>query len=71
MSELIDDFNEYVDNFLKSDKLEQMIVKKYSITDNVDFIDYDIYDADDTLFIIREIGVMQYNVFFDRFTVNM
>lgn len=64
------DFNSYVDSIM-SIKLQEMKVEKYAITDKSNYRDYDVYDASDNLFIFRETGVMQYTVFFDRFTVDM
>ena len=65
-----DEFDKYVDSIM-SLKLQAMTVEKYAISDKGNYIDYDIYDSDDNLFIFRETGVMQYTVFFDRYTVNM
>lgn len=67
----LDDFNEYVDEFMQGKKMQEMIVKKYSIMDKNSYKDYDVYDSADNLFIFRETGVMQYTVFFDRYTIKM
>ena len=48
-----------------------MNVKKYAITEQNEFRYFDIYDSGDNLFIIKENGVMQYTVFFDRYTTNL
>ena len=66
-----DDFDKYVKEFLYSKKLIEMSVKKYSITDNINYKDFDVYDSGENLFIFRETGVMQYTVFLDRNTVKM
>lgn len=65
-----EDFNNYVDNIM-SLKMQEMVVNKYAISDKGDYRDFDVYDKGDNLFIFRETGVMQYTVFFDRYTVNM
>ena len=66
-----EEFNSYIDDFVYSKKLKEMKVDKYAVTERNDFRDIDVYDAGENLFIFRETGVMQYTVFFDRFTVNM
>lgn len=65
-----DEFNQYVDTIM-SVKLREMKVEKFAITEKSDFKYYDVYDSADNLFIFKETGVMQYTVFFDRFTVEM
>ena len=65
-----EDFNEYV-NTIMSVKLREMKVDRYAITDKNNYRDFDVYDSSDNLFIFRENGVMQYTVFFDRYTVDM
>jgi len=67
----LEDFNEYVDSFLYSKSLRDAKVEKYAVSDRPNFRDFDVYDAGDNLFIFRETGVMQYTVFFDRYTVGM
>ena len=63
-------FNTYIDNIM-SIRLKEMNVKKYAITEQNEFRYFDIYDSGDNLFIIKENGVMQYTVFFDRYTTNL
>lgn len=62
-------FNEYVDSYIYGKKMMEMKVEKFSITDRSTYRDFDVYDSADNLFIFRETGVMQYTVFFDRFTL--
>ena len=65
-----DEFNQYVDTIM-SVKLREMKVEKFAITEKSDFKYYDVYDSAENIFIFKETGVMQYTVFFDRFTVEM
>jgi len=63
-------FNEYIEEIM-SMQLQETQVVKYAITDKSNYRDFDVYDSSDNLFIFREKGVMQYTVFFDRYTVDM
>lgn len=63
-------FNEYIEGIL-SDKTRQAVVLKYAVTDKSNYRDFDIIDANNNLFIFRETGVLQYRVYFDRYTVSM
>ena len=63
-------FNDYVDS-LMSEKTKQMTVVKYSVQDKTNYRIFDIYDANDNLFIVKEEGVLQYKVYFDRYTVDV
>lgn len=66
----IETFKDYVSSMM-SEKTREMTVVKYSVTDKVDYRYFDVYDTNDNLFIFKETGVMQYSVYFDRYTVDM
>ncbi len=65
-----EDFVEYV-NSIMSAKTREANVVKFAITDKSNYRDFDVYDANNNLFIFREEGVLQYKVYFDRYTVEM
>lgn len=65
-----EDFVNYV-NSIMSAKTREARVEKYAVTDKTNYRDFDIYDANNNLFIFREEGVLQYKVYFDRYTVEM
>lgn len=65
-----ENFNEYVEN-LVSNKFQEMKVIDYAVSDKNGYRFFDIHDESDNLFIFKEKGVMQYTVYFDRYTVNV
>lgn len=66
----IDDFYSYV-NSIKSVALYQLTVDKYSvrIIDGKKF--FDIYGTDGNRYIIKEISIMNYEVFLDTYTLEI
>lgn len=63
-------FNNYVERLMNRDFLE-MTVARYSVNEGAGYRDFDVYDSGDNYYVFREKGVMQYTVYFDRYTVVM
>lgn len=66
----IDEFIQYV-NTSKSLSLYTLNVKKYSIKNINGYKYFDIYGTDGNRYIIKEISIMNYEVFLDNYTVEI
>ena len=66
----IDEFIQYV-NTSKSLSLYTLNVEKYSIKNINGYKYFDIYGTDGNRYIIKEISIMNYEVFLDNYTVEI